>query len=202
MKLTTAIMTGLMLMTVNAKAGITPGTNTVALTLGAANPLSYTDVDGDRTEFGQTGPTLGFSFLHQLRPNFAVGADLSFKRLGEKDFRTGQGPASVESSAWTMLAIGRGDFLPASDLRPYVMAGLGFGGVKREVRYPFNPRFDRDTRSGGLALALGAGVDFDITTAIVAGAEMRWNYIDTSYNQVGTNSVRTLDLNFKVGYKF
>ncbi len=203
MKLMTAtIMAGLMLLTMNAKAVITPGTSQVALTLGASNPLSYTDINGQRAEFGETGPSLGFNALYQLLPNLAVGADLSFKRLGERDIRTGIGVAQVQSSAWTMMAIGRGDFLPASDIRPYVMTGLGVGGVKREVRYAVSPAFDRDTRSGGAALALGTGVDFDITPAIVAGAELRWNYIDTDHNKVGTNSARTLDLNFKVGYKF
>jgi len=203
MKLMTAtIMTSLMLMTTTAKAVITPGTSQVSLSLGASNPLSYNDVDGQRMEFGQTGPSLGFQALYQFLPNLAVGADLNFKRLGDRDFRTGRGPVQVESSAWTMLAVGRGDFLPASDLRPYVMMGLGLGGVKREVRYAFTPAFDRDTRSGGVALALGSGIDFDISPSIVAGAELRWNYIDTDYSQVGTNSVRTLDLNFKVGYKF
>lgn len=202
MKLTTAIMTGLLLLTTNAKADIKVGAVQVAATLGAATPLSYNDVDGERTQFGQTGPALGVAALYQFLPNIAVGADLNYKRLGERDFRTGQGPVSVESSAWTMLAVGRGEFIPASDIRPYVMMGLGLGGVKREVRYSLNPRFDRDTRSGGLAMALGAGLDFDITPAIVAGAELRWNYIDTDHSQVGTNSVRTLDLNFKVGYKF
>lgn len=195
-------LTGLMLLSMSANASITPGTQQVAVSVGASNPLGHHDFDGTRSEFGSTGPNLGFSYLYQFAPILGVGADLNFKRLGDKDFRNGRGYGEVESSAWTLLAIGRGDLMPESDIRPYGLLGLGLGGVKREIRYAAVSGFDRDQSSAGLALALAGGVDFDINANVVAGAELRWNYINTSYNEVGTSSVRTLDLNFKVGYKF
>lgn len=203
MKLSTAtLMTGLLLISISANAGITPGTHQAGITLGAANPLSYHTLDGERAEFGSVGPTLGFNYLYQVRPNLSLGADLNFKRLGDKDFNTGQGPVQVESSAWTLLAVGRGDIAPDSDLRPYGLLGLGLGGVKREVRYSVSPRFDRDQTSGGFAAAIGAGLDFDINASWLAGAELRCSYINTEGSEVGTDNVRTLDLQFKVGYKF
>jgi len=203
MKPTTAtLLTGLLLITMSANAEIKPGTHQVGISVGAANPLSYHAVDGERAEFGSVGPTLGFSYLYQVRPTLSLGADLNFKRLGDKDLRTGQGPVTVESSAWTLLAIGRGDILPDSDLRPYGLLGLGLGGVKREIRYSASPRLDRDQTSGGFAAAVGAGLDFDISASWLAGAELRWNYINTEASEVGTGSVRTLDLQFKAGYKF
>lgn len=203
MKLSTAtFLTGLLLIAMTAKAEVKPGTHQVGVSLGASNPLSSENLDGERTEFGSVGPTLGFSYLYQLRPNWSVGGDLNFKRLGDKNIRTGHGPAEIASSAWTLMAVGRGDIAPDSDIRPYGLLGLGLGGVKREVRYDFSPRFDRDQTSGGLAFALAGGVDFDINASWLAGAELRYNYIKTRETEVGADSVRTLDLNFKVGYKF
>jgi len=195
-------LTGLMLLSISANASVTQGTQQASVSLGASNPLSRHDFDGDRSEFGSTGPNLGLGYLYQLAPNLGVGADLSFKRLGDRDFRNGRGAGEIESSAWTLLAIGRGELMPESDIRPYGLLGFGLGGVKREIRYGNVSGFDRDQSSAGLAFALAGGVDFDISANVVAGAELRWNYINTSYNEIGTSSVRTLDLNFKVGYKF
>lgn len=200
--MTVTLMTGLLLISTAANAAITPGTHQAGVSLGAANPTSYQTLDGSRAEFGSTGPTLGFNYLYQIRPNLGVGADLNFKSLGDRDFNTGLGPVEVESSAWTLLAIGRAELMPESDIRPYGLLGLGLGGVKREIRYELSPSRDRDQTSSGFAFAVGAGLDFDITPSWLAGAELRYSYINTEPSEVGADSVRTVDLHFKVGYKF
>lgn len=200
--MTVTLLTGLLLISMSANAAITQGTHQAGVSLGASNPISYHTLDGSRAEFGSTGPTLGFNYLYQLRPNLGVGADLNFKRLGDRDFNTGLGPVEVESSAWTLLATGRADLMPESDVRPYGMLGLGLGGVKREVRYELSPRNDRDQTSSGFAFAVGGGVDFDINASWLAGAELRYSYINTEPSEIGTDSVRMVDLHFKVGYKF
>jgi opacity protein-like surface antigen len=202
MKLTTAtFVTGLLLTSLGAQAAIKPGTHQLGLSLGAASPLSYNDIDGEHTRFGKTGPAIGAQYLYQYVPNLSFGGDLNLKALGERDVRTGHGTGQVDSSAWTLLAIARGDLLPDGDIRPYALLGLGFGGAKREVRFG-DPRFDRDQTSGGLAFALAGGADLDINEHWLAGAELRYNYIHTHMDELGTESVRTLDLLFKVGYKF
>lgn len=202
MKLTTAtLVTGLLAVALNARAGIRQGDHRVSLSLGAANAVSYNTVDGDREEFGDVGPALGFGYLYQVRPHWSLGADVSFKSLGDKDFNTGRGPGEIESSAWTLLAVGRGDPLPDGDIRPYGLLGLGLGRVKREIDFD-DSRYDRSQTSGGAAVALGAGLDVDLTEAWLAGAELRYNLIGTDRDEIGSSSVRIIDLMFKVGYKF
>lgn len=200
--MTVTLMTGLMLMAMTAKAEVKQGTQQLNLALGVANPLSSVNVDGERVEFGKVGPTFGAGYLYQLREFVSVGADLNFKRLGDKTVRTGHGTAEITSSAWTLLAVGRGDLMPANDIRPYALLGLGVGGVKREVRYDVGTAYNREQTSGSFAFAVAGGVDFDINPSWLAGAELRYNYIRTREYEVGTDSVKTLDLAFKVGYKF
>lgn len=202
MKLTTAtFVTGLLAMSLNARADIKQGDHRVSLSLGEANAMSYNTVDGDREEFGDVGPALGLGYLYQIRPHWSLGGDLSLKSLGDKEFHTGRGPGEIESSAWTLLAVGRGDLLPEGDIRPYGLLGLGLGRVKRVIDFD-DSRYDRYHTSGGLAMALAAGVDVDLNANWLAGAELRWNLIDTAQNEIGASSVRIIDMMFKVGYKF
>lgn len=197
-----SLAAGLLLMATGARAQIKPGMQQAGLSLGGAKPLSSDTVDGERFTFGESGPALGLNYLYQVHQYVSVGADLNIKSLGDKDVFTGRGPASIKSSAWTLLAVARGDLLPDENVRPYALLGLGVGGVKRQVRYSQSPRFDSDHRSSGLAFALAGGADFDITPSWLAGAELRYNFIGTDENQIGADSVKTLDLMFKVGYKF
>lgn len=202
MKLTTAtFVTGLLAISLNASAGIKPGDHRVSLSLGAASAVSYNTVDGAREEFGDVGPALGLGYLYQIRPHWSLGADFSYKSLGDRDFHTGRGPGEIESSAWTLLAVGRGDLLPEGDIRPYGLLGLGLGRVKREIDFD-DSRYDRYHTSGGVALAVGAGLDVDINEFWLAGAELRWNLINTDHDDIGASSVRIIDMMFKVGYKF
>jgi opacity protein-like surface antigen len=202
MKRSTAMFVScLLLSSLSAHAAIKPGTHQIGLQLGAASPLSNNTIDGEYVRFGKTGPAIGANYLFQYAPNLSLGGDLNLKALGERSIRTGHGTGQVDSSAWTLLAIARGDLLPDGDIRPYALLGAGLGGAKREVRFG-DPRFDRDQSSSGLAFAIAGGADLDINEKWVAGAELRYNYIRTSYSEIGTDSVRTLDLLFKVGYKF
>lgn len=202
MKLTIAtFVTGLLAISLSARAETRPGDHRVSLSLGAANAVSYNTVDGDREEFGDVGPALGLGYLYQLRPHWSFGGDLSLKSLGDKEFNTGRGPGEIESSAWTLLAVGRGDLLPEGDIRPYGLLGFGLGRVKREIDFD-DSRYDRYHTSGGLAMALAAGVDLDIDESWLAGAELRYDLIDTDQDEIGASSVRIIDMMFKVGYKF
>ena len=199
---TTALAAVLVLTSALASAQVKQGGNQAAFNLGLANPLSNDNVDGDSEGFGSVGPSFGFSFLHQIRKQLSLGGDFNYKSLGTEDVSTGRGPLEIKSSAWTMLAIGRIDLMPDNNLRPYGLLGIGIGGVKSDRDYSQSPRFDADRTSTGAAFALGAGVDFDINAAWLAGAEMRYSVINTDPGEVGTSSVSNLDFLLKVGYKF
>jgi len=202
MKRSTAMfVTCLLLTCVSARAAVKPGTHQLALQLGAASPQSYNTIDGEYGRFGRTGPAIGAGYLYQFAPNLSFGGDLNLKALGERHIRTGHGTGEVDSSAWTLLAVARGDLMPDGDVRPYALLGLGLGGAKREIRFG-DPRYDRDESSSGLAFALAGGADLDINESWLAGAELRYSYINTRASEIGASSVRTLDLLFKVGYKF
>jgi len=185
-----------------ANAAVKDGGQQVALTLGMADPLGSDVVDNQSARFGTLGPAVGASYLYRLEKHAAIGADFNYKFLGTKDIATGDGPVEIKSRAWTLLAIGRADLLPDADIRPYGFLGLGAGGIKRSVDFSQSPRFTASQSSYGVALALGAGVDYDINPDWVAGAELRYSFIKTGNNEVGASHVSTIDLLLKVGYKF
>jgi opacity protein-like surface antigen len=203
MKLFTAVLiAGALLISSRANAQVTPGTQQAAFDLGLANPLSNESLYGPNEAFGQPGPAFGFSYLYQLKSHLAFGGDLNFKSLGSRNFNTPYGPVDFHSSAATLLAVARGDLLPDNNVRPYGLVGLGIGRVRREADFYQNPGFGTVETSGGLAFALGGGVDYDFNKAWLAGAELRYTIIGTNPSYVGSNSVSTLDILFKVGYKF
>ena len=197
-----AFVAGLLLIATHAGAQVNQGSQQASINLGLASPLSNDTVDGETERFGKVGPAIGFGYLYQFQRQIALGADFNYKSLGTEDINTGRGSAEVKSSAWTMLAIARGDLMPDNNLRPYGLLGLGVGGVKRSVEYSANTRFNSDRTSSGIAFAFGGGADFDINASWLAGAELRYNIINTSENDIGASSVSTLDILFKVGYKF
>lgn len=200
--LTAALMAGLALISTEANAQVTPGTQQGAITLGMTSPRSRDSVDGENERFGETGAGFGFNYLYQFQRYFSLGGDFNYKRFGTRDVVTGHGPAEIKSSGWTLLAIGRGDLMPDNNLRPYGLLGVGAGGVRREVDYDANSRFNSSRSSSGIAFALGGGADYDINASWLAGAELRYNIISTSEREIGVSSVSTLDLLLKVGYKF
>ena len=200
--LTVALMAGLLLISTHAYAGVKPGTQQAAINLGLANPLSNDTVDNQTETFGKLGPAFGFNYLYQLHKYASIGGDFDYKFLGTRDAVTGHGPVEIKSSAWTLLAVGRVDALPENDIRPYGLLGLGVGGVKREVDFSQRPDLNSSKNSNGLAFALGAGVDYDLNEAWLAGAELRYNIIGTSQDEIGAGHISTLDILFKLGYKF
>ena len=197
-----ALMAGLLLISTHANAKVEPGTEQVAITLGLANPVGNDSVDGEREAFGKPGPAFGFNCLLQLQKYLSLGGDFNYKGLGSKDAATGHGPVEIKSSAWTLLAIGRGDLMPDYNIRPYGLLGLGVGGVARALDFSQNPGLNSSQTSGGFAFALGGGVDYDISDAWLAGAELRYNHISTSQGKIGAGSVSAFDILFIAGVKF
>ena len=197
-----AVLAAVPLLATGARAQIKTGTQQASLALGVANPVSDEIVDGQDTEFGQTGATLGLGYLYQIRRNLSIGGDINIKALGDKDIVTKHGPATIKSSAWTSLAIARGDLAPDSRIRPYGLIGLGIGGAKRETTFVNRPDLNNEQTSTGFAFAMGVGVDYDINASWLAGAEVRYNIIGTDEGAIGADNVRTLDMLFKAGYKF
>ena len=200
--LTMTFLGGLLLMSTQANAQVKPRTQQATIMLGLANPLSNDTVYDRNETFGSLGPAFGFNYLYQLQRYLSLGGDFNYKSLGDKDFATGHGPTEIKSSAWTLLAIGRADLLPENNIRPYGLLGLGIGGIRREVDFSGHPEFNSSQTSTGLAFALAGGVDYDFNDAWLAGAELRYNIINTNSGEIGTGHVSTLDILLKVGYKF
>jgi opacity protein-like surface antigen len=201
-RLTAALVAVLSLLSTHARAEVKPGTQQAAIAVGLANPLSNNSVDDQTETFGKLGPALGLGYLYQLHEYIGIGGDFSYKSLGTRDAVTGHGPVSVQSSAWTLLAVARGDALPDNDIRPYGLMGLGVGGIRRAVDFSQRPDLNSSRNTNGPAFALGVGADYDISDAWLAGAELRYNVIGTSHDEIGASRVSTLDILFKFGCKF
>lgn len=195
-------LAGLLLVSAQANAQIKVGTHQAGLNLGLVHPLSRTDLGGETERFGETGPVFGFSYLYQFRPNFSFGGDFNYKFLGTQNYPNPHGGAEVRSSVWTMLAIGRVDPLPENRLRPYGLVGMGLGGARRSLEFPSASRYDSARTSTGLAFALGGGADYDIDADWLVGGELRYGIISTSRSDIGAGSVSSMDMLFKLGYKF
>ncbi len=197
------ILAGLLFAASRANAQIKVGTQQFVLDAGLANPLSNTDLGGGQSQrFGATGPAFGMGYLYQFQPNFSLGGDFNYKFQDTTDYSAPHGGVSLETSVWTMLAVGRADLLPQSRLRPYGLVGVGVGGARRSVTYAAAPWSNSERTSMGPAFALGGGVDYDLNSDWLIGAELRYSIIDTAINDVGTGSVSALDARLKIGYKF
>jgi opacity protein-like surface antigen len=199
--MTAALLAGLSLIATPTNARVTPGTQQAAITLGLADPVGNDSADNNAATLGSIGPAFGFSYLYQLRGRLSLGGDFNDKRLRTKAVSTGAGLVDIKSSAWTLLAVAKGDLTPDADIRPYGLVGLGVGGVNREDLSQ-NPGFNFSRSSAGAAFALGVGADYDIAPAWLAGAELRYDIISTSRSEVGASSFSALNFLVKVGCKF
>ena len=199
---TTIFLAGLLLTATYAHAQVKQGTQQAGVSIGLANPVSNNTVDGETEVFGVPGPAFGANYLYQIHSHLGLGADFSYKDLGTESVTTRHGPVDINSSIWTLLAIARADLIPQSNIRPYGLLGLGIGGATSQGNYSENPYVNFSRTASGVAFAMGAGLDYDISSALFTGAELRYNILSTSDDAIGTSSVRTLDVLFKVGCKF
>jgi opacity protein-like surface antigen len=198
-----ALLAVLLFVSTRANAQLRPGTQQLGLDLGVVDPLSSSQLgNGVSQRLGTAGPAFGFDYLYQALPNFSMGGDFNYKFEGTNSYSQPYGGASVTSSLWTALVVGRVDPLPQSRLRPYALAGVGFGGASRSLTFAGAPAYNATRTSVGPAFALGGGMDYDLNDVWLVGAELRYGIIDTSVNDVGVSSLSTLDFLLKVACKF
>jgi opacity protein-like surface antigen len=198
-----ALLAALLFVSTRANAQLRPGAQQLGLDLGVVDPLSSAQIGNNVSQpLGEAGPAFGFDYLYQALPNFSFGGDFNYKFQGTNDYSQPYGGASVKSSVWTALLVGRVDPLPQSRLRPYALAGFGFGGANRSLTFAAAPAYNSSRTSNGPAFALGGGMDYDLNDVWLVGGELRYSIIDTSVNDVGASSLSTLDFLFKVACKF
>ncbi len=130
---------------------------TLVLMAGAALPM------GDLDDIGNAGFTVagGAEFGVSMLP-FGLRAELGYTRFGAFEFSSPDGDVSSRPSnlAVTLNAI-VGPTVPAAQIRPYFIGGVGFYNAKIAAKVSgsgFN--FSGDETKGGLGLNGGAGVRF------------------------------------------
>lgn len=130
---------------------------TVALMGGAAMPM------GDLDDFSDMGFTIGAGgeFGMAMLP-FGLRAELGYTRLGEWELVTPDGNVALRPSnlAVTLNAI-IGPTVPAAQIRPYFIGGVGFYNAKFDASVE-GDGFDVSggDSKGGFGLNGGAGVRF------------------------------------------
>ncbi|MBI5243105.1 MAG: outer membrane beta-barrel protein [Elusimicrobia bacterium] len=190
-----------------ADAQLVQGTQTGKLVMGACSPLTREEVIY-KTE-GLTGVCGGAQYLYYILPFLAAGVDVKYMAFSKNSYDLdddGWGSVTVEDtpSAATYMAVLRDDLLPEKKFRPYGLLGIGVNNFSRRLVW-IAPGYYREEifrKSTGVAFALAAGVDHDFTENVLAGFELRWNYLGTSEDKVGGFHFTFMSMLLNVGWKF
>lgn len=135
------------------------------------------------SDFGdlwKTGPLVGASVGYALTPQLAVGVDGSYmKNNPSKDFAAALALSSADDE-FTFVHYGvHGKWIaPMSEDRvsPYLVAGLGFYGVKEHY---VEPTFSEETTQTAFGLRGGAGFNWMVGTSWGLAFEGDYHHVAT-----------------------
>jgi opacity protein-like surface antigen len=194
-----------------AQAQVKAGSQVLSLQAGTALPLTrYYNPD---VMVGNQGAAIGARYLYNWKPAVAFGLDLIYDAFKEKPMGSDIYGVTSNPKLFQALVIGKYTFLPEFKWRPYALAGLGLGVFslrKTETPLPGQARLDgsTDTRtvvagsSTGLAFAIGAGYDVDITRRLVAALDLRWSQTSIDKRKFYGDKFQSFDAGLLLGYKF
>jgi opacity protein-like surface antigen len=151
---------------------------TVSIAAGAAMPL------GDMRDFGKTGYTAGagVEFGTATLP-FGLRVELGYSRFGKKtasftdpDLGTFSAEARLSNLNVNLNAI-IGPTVPAAQVRPYAIGGVGFYNSTFDAKFTSGgTTISGDDSKGSLGLNGGAGVRFQFV-GFSSFVEARYHYV-------------------------
>ncbi len=154
-----------------------------------------------------------YHFVDYVGVGFEVqGAQFSVARHRPLGL-TRQGVVKTDGGVIQGLAIARWVFQPRKKINPYLITGVGFGGVSARVRFtpdggnPWNSgtteeRLLYKRMSSGMAVTFAPGVQMAVGDKFMFGAEGRWNYNEVEINVLGSNNLETVRGFLWAGFKF
>jgi len=174
-----------------------PGSQTVAINLGGAIPLTKLDltgVGGGTAKVGTSGIFAGGQYLYQILGHLGVGADVNYSNFGDNTSSTliPAGDSTISSKALVALAIAKFNFLTEGKVLPYLLAGIGIHNTNLKIDTKPSPGFfwldtgTTETRNvlddsaTNFAFGVGTGLDIPMTQNLIFGVELRYQYLASS----------------------
>lgn len=210
----------------SAAAESVAGTHLLAVRWGAAVPLTrdtnevgIVDSPSGATRYypadakvGSPGFDFGAQYLYNLRPSFALGLDFDYNATQARaydviSYRYDSRPRDLK-----LLAVGKYSWLPEYRLRPFALAGAGFGRFwfkQTQGTAPGQVRPDGSTTtetlmnnsSTGFAWAFGAGADADLTERLVLTLDLRWSQLAISRSRFFGDKYQGMNASLQFGYR-
>ena len=110
-----------------------------------------------------------------------------------------------EYAVYTLIPTVRVRYPLAGDrLQPYALAGVGYGHAEWNDRKPPGADLSVDASSSSWAMALGAGVEYFVTSNIALGLETKWLYSPGHAITIGSGPTRDATLStllFSVSFR-
>jgi opacity protein-like surface antigen len=175
----------------NAHAQYTAGSHEAGFTLGAAIPLTKTDltaVGGKEEVAVKTGINVNGRYLYHTSQKWAFGGEIGYAAFGEKEHDVSASGAMVREGAksLTFEGIAKYTLAPEKKTRPYFIGGLGYGSLRQKTEtkpitgFTWSDtgtteyRTNYDKSIGALTFSLGAGLESFLTDSLALGLEARW----------------------------
>ncbi len=204
--------------------------DTLTLEGGAAFPLSGITNSGPGgwdSRIGSTGYEAGAQYMHYVAPRFGVGVDLNYTASGTASSSSLFGPtaqSTIRYDSFALMAAFRWN-KPAHAIIPFIHTGIGLHYSRLQLDVApspteglgYIPAFQQPATAVNdwalsIALALGFGVDYFVTSSTFVGCEARVQYLGpASYdgeNQPGLvvedfkGSIWQSHLLARIGWKF
>ncbi|HNT97853.1 MAG TPA: outer membrane beta-barrel protein [Elusimicrobiales bacterium] len=179
-----------------AQAKYETGSQEVGFTLGAAIPLTKTDLTalgGENEVAVKTGINVNGRYLYHASPDWAFGGEIGYAAFGEKEHDIDDSGAIIreDAKALTFEGMAKYTLTPEKKTRPYFIGGLGYGSLQQKAETrpiagfswtdtgttEYRTNFDESI--GALTLSLGAGLESFLTDSLALGLEARWRTIRT-----------------------
>lgn len=180
----------------NAHAQYTAGSHEAGFTLGAAIPLTetdLTDLGGKEETAVKTGLSINGRYLYHTSPAWAFGGEIGYSVFGDKEHDISDSGVIIREGAKsiTFEGIAKYTLAPEKKTRPYFIGGLGYGNLQQKTEtkpatgFSWSDtgtteyRTNYDESIGALAFSLGAGLESFLTDAMALGIEARWRTLRT-----------------------
>lgn len=184
-----------MLPTLSRSQGIESGQSMISLYggLGTALQKSGLETNRENLSWGNIGGEIGLSYFWFPEAHVGIGADFSLAGFQGSEIFQRDVPgwwhwhtfeSDMEMNTLHLMAAGRFNINPASNLRLYFPFGAGIVFTEGKIRYMWDGKeidkeSELDTSFGWYA---GIGLEFDSSDRLAWGIEARYNSFRYDYN--------------------
>ena len=169
-------------------------TGTIGVVAGLTLPF------GDLGDAAGAGFNMGGEYCYHVSDVFGVGGDLVYHKLGNKDVTVGNATSTSKYSTVQYGVHAKYMIPSASEVHPYLKAGLGLysGKVSAESNFGGNT-YKVEASHTDFGLNFGGGADWKLNETMSWGVNGAYHYISSSGN-AGTMISLDVGLKWGIGY--